>query len=153
MTTAEDAWQTMINAEETYYEARMALVAAGPDEVLREQLGTLRGRGPALRVLADLLPDHTLTLFSEVFHTAVSSERDGLLARRVLSRLEPARLSEAFSTVLRDFLVDEQRDSWEYRRTAELLDAHDQTDLLAQLVAVAKRSADSGIRGVGNDFS
>ena len=59
----------------------------------------------------------------------------------------------ALSVVLRDFLVDEQRDSWEYRRAAELLDAHDQTDLLAQLVAVARQSADSGIRGVGNDFS
>ncbi|WP_162907282.1 hypothetical protein [Allorhizocola rhizosphaerae] len=152
MTSAEEAWQAMKSAEDAYYRARMAFVAAGPEAVLREQLGGARGRATALRVLADLLPDHTVNLCPEVFEVAVSSERDLALARQVISRVEPARLSRVLPPVVRRFLADEQRDSWQYRRAAELLDLLGQTELLSELVEKANHSKDHGIRDVGRDF-
>ncbi len=152
MTSAEEAWQAMKSAEDAYYRARMALVAAGPHEVLREQLGGARGRATALRVLADLQPERTVNLFAEVFEIAVSSERDVVLARQVLARVEPARLSQILPPVMRGFLADEKRDAWQYRRAAELLDLLGQPELLSELVEKANLSKHSGIRDVGRDF-
>ncbi len=150
--TRREPWEDLVAAEELYTARRMDVFAAGAEEQLRLALASPRGRGTALRVLADAPPELTIALLDAAFDAAVTTHAQVGVARNVIGRLDAGWLARTLGPLVSE-RIERPGASWEdLRRVAELLSELGQRALLDEVVDCADRSDDEDIREVAEDF-
>ena len=150
--TPPEPWEALVAAEQEYAARRMELFAAGAESQLRKALASPRGRGAALRVLADAPPELTMALIDAVFGGAVTTHAQVGVARSVIGRLDPGWLSRALKPMVSAW-IERPEATWEdLRRAAELMSDLGQRALLDQVVERANRSDDEDVKEVAEDF-
>jgi len=153
MSPIAEAWQQLCEREREFIYARRRFFAYGDERlpVLRRALSSPQERGTALRVLLLMDESAHMSLFASLLNACTVAHSDIALAREVLMSISRAwtrqRVDEALAPLLADAGAEE------FRRLAELLEALEFHEPLAELVARAAAHSDPDVREVGDDYT
>jgi len=149
----QSLWNTLCQAEFKYLQARLAYLQHRGDSLVevRAALEDPAARGTAIRLLPSLPLEARRDLFSKLMDLASFAHGDIVAVRDLIADLGQPWLSEHLPAEIDRITLAPSVTYEEYRRLAELLRKID-PEMLGQLVARAKGSADPDIKEVADDF-
>jgi len=154
MKRADEAkWTAAVAAETRSIHEALSAWADIDDKtgVMRQALGTVTERGTALRLLLLLGDQMTKAVFPELVDLCSTGHSDIGLCRTIIKSLPRMWLLERLESEVDEVLARFQSEE-SFRRFAELYREIDQ-QLLQSLVCRARKSPDSAIREVADDFA
>jgi hypothetical protein len=141
--SSDDLWRQMVDAERSYYAARMELFRRGDNvKQLRAALASGKAVTPALRALKGAPRADIEALLDEIFPRAIDFQDKTPAGVELLAELDPEWLRSRLPVLINRFLAQPQLDYYEYRLLANALQRLGQTESIQLLIEHAAASDD-----------